>query len=108
MTMTQTITTKAIQLNEQEQQLADLLVECADWIDHHPAEVDALRVRDERGEWIGQARTDEPVQLRMAGGWVRDKVLAALCVWCSLLLIMTESCSVSTRAISTSRRRQTR
>lgn len=69
------MTTLTIELNQQERQLADLLVDCAHWIDENPDEVDALRLKDERGEWIGKQRSDEPVELRMAGGWVRDKLL---------------------------------
>lgn len=60
-------------LNDNETRLARLLVECADWIDQHPEQVDQLRLRDEQGQWIGKLRTDEKVELRIAGGWVRDK-----------------------------------
>lgn len=63
-----------IQLNPNEQKLATLLVECADWVDEHPEEVDKLRLKDEEGKWIGGLRGSEKVELRIAGGWVRDKV----------------------------------
>ncbi|GAA6041291.1 hypothetical protein JCM8097_001319 [Rhodosporidiobolus ruineniae] len=68
-------TLPTISLTPDEQQLADLLVGCADWIEHHPHEVDALRVRDENGNWVGKERGTEPIELRVAGGWVRDKLL---------------------------------
>ncbi|KAK4056333.1 CCA tRNA nucleotidyltransferase, mitochondrial [Microbotryomycetes sp. JL221] len=64
-----------ITLTDKEQQLADLLVECADWVDDNPQEVDALRLRDENGSWIGKPRGREQVELRIAGGWVRDKLI---------------------------------
>ncbi|KAK4049391.1 CCA tRNA nucleotidyltransferase, mitochondrial [Microbotryomycetes sp. JL201] len=64
-----------IHLNDSERQLADLLVECADWVDANPHEVDALRLRDEQGKWVGKQRGNEHVELRIAGGWVRDKLL---------------------------------
>lgn len=63
-----------ISLNPNEQKLATLLVECADWVDQHPEEVDKLRLKDEDGNWIGGRRGSEKVELRIAGGWVRDKV----------------------------------
>lgn len=63
-----------IRLNDNEQQLAQLLVECADWIDQHPEQVDALRLKDDEGQWIGKLRTNDRLELRIAGGWVRDKV----------------------------------
>ncbi|KAM0792883.1 hypothetical protein ACM66B_002645 [Microbotryomycetes sp. NB124-2] len=64
-----------IELNDSERQLADLLVECADWVDANPQEVDALRIKDEDGNLIGKQRGSEQVELRIAGGWVRDKLL---------------------------------
>ncbi|KAM0751813.1 poly A polymerase C-terminal region-like protein [Meredithblackwellia eburnea MCA 4105] len=64
-----------ISLNHNEQKLATLLVQCADWVEQNPQEVDALRLKDDRGQWIGRERGDEPVELRIAGGWVRDKLL---------------------------------
>ena len=65
----------AIVLTPDEHKLVDLLVGCADWVDHNPHLVDALRLKDDTtGEWIGRERGDEPVELRIAGGWVRDKV----------------------------------
>lgn len=63
-----------ISLSEEEKKLFCLLVDCASWIDDHPAEVDQLRVKDEEGEWVGELRGDGLVELRIAGGWVRDKV----------------------------------
>lgn len=63
-----------IQLKENEAQLAQLLVDCADWVDEHPEEVDRLRLRDEDGQWIGKLRGNDKMELRIAGGWVRDKV----------------------------------
>ncbi|GAA6006182.1 hypothetical protein JCM10207_000553 [Rhodosporidiobolus poonsookiae] len=65
----------AITLTPNEQRLADLLVGCADWIDNHPQEVDSLRLKDDNGNWIGRERGTEQVELRIAGGWVRDKLL---------------------------------
>ncbi|GAA5907326.1 hypothetical protein JCM8208_007155 [Rhodotorula glutinis] len=66
----------AIVLTPDEHKLVDLLVGCADWVDHNPHLVDALRLKDDTtGEWIGRERGDEPVELRIAGGWVRDKLL---------------------------------
>ncbi|GAA5976674.1 hypothetical protein JCM5350_006717 [Sporobolomyces pararoseus] len=65
-----------ITLTRNEQELADLLVGCADWVDQNPQLVDKLRLKDElTGEWIGKLRGQEPVELRIAGGWVRDKLL---------------------------------
>ncbi|GAA5961629.1 hypothetical protein JCM3765_002656 [Sporobolomyces pararoseus] len=65
-----------ITLTRNEQELADLLVGCADWIDENPLEVDKLRLRDDQtGEWIGKLRGQDKVELRIAGGWVRDKLL---------------------------------
>lgn len=61
-------------LNPTETRIADLLVGCAKWIENNPEEVDALRLKDEEGNWIGKARGNEPLELRIAGGWVRDKV----------------------------------
>jgi hypothetical protein len=63
-----------ISLNPNEARLAKLLIDCADWVDQHPEEVDKLRLRDGKGGWIGKLRGDEKVELRIAGGWVRDKV----------------------------------
>ncbi|GAA5868232.1 hypothetical protein JCM8547_002286 [Rhodosporidiobolus lusitaniae] len=65
----------SITLTPNEQRLCDLLVGAADWIDHNPLEVDALRMTDEQGQWVGRERGNEPVELRIAGGWVRDKLL---------------------------------
>ncbi|GAA5885170.1 hypothetical protein JCM6882_007259 [Rhodosporidiobolus microsporus] len=65
----------SITLTPNEQRLADLLVGCADWVEQHPEEVDALRLKDENGQWVGKERGGEPVELRIAGGWVRDKLL---------------------------------
>ncbi|GAA5829155.1 hypothetical protein JCM11251_004143 [Rhodosporidiobolus azoricus] len=70
-----TSTIPAIILTANEQRLADLLVGCADWVEQHPEEVDALRLKDENGQWVGKERGNEPVELRIAGGWVRDKLL---------------------------------
>ncbi|GAA6062579.1 hypothetical protein JCM10212_004174, partial [Sporobolomyces blumeae] len=64
-----------ISLTDNEQRLSDLVVRCAEWIDRHPDEVDRLRVKDEQGHWVGNERGTEPVELRIAGGWVRDKLL---------------------------------
>lgn len=64
----------SISLLPNEQQLCDLLVGAADWIQQHPEEVDALRLRDDEGNWVGRERGKESVELRIAGGWVRDKV----------------------------------
>lgn len=63
-----------IALTDNEARLAQLLVECADWVDAHPEEVDKLRLKDEQGNWIGKLRGEEQIELRIAGGWVRDKV----------------------------------
>jgi len=63
-----------ITLTPAEQKLANLLVDCANWVDQNPNEVDKLRLKDEDGQWIGKERGDEKVELRIAGGWVRDKV----------------------------------
>lgn len=63
-----------IQLNEQEERIANLLVDCAKWIELNPKEVDAIRLKDDEGNWIGKERGNEPIELRIAGGWVRDKV----------------------------------
>lgn len=71
-------TLPTITLNANEQKLAKLLVECADWVDQHPEEVDKLRLQDEAGQWIGKLRGSEKVELRIAGGWVRDKVSSLL------------------------------
>ncbi|GAA6024828.1 hypothetical protein JCM11491_005667 [Sporobolomyces phaffii] len=64
-----------ISLTPNEERLANLLVACADWVDANPHQVDALRLKDEQGEWIGKLRSDDKVELRIAGGWVRDKLL---------------------------------
>ncbi|GAA5924629.1 tRNA adenylyltransferase [Sporobolomyces koalae] len=64
-----------ITLTDNEQRLADLLVACADWVDLNPHEVDAIRLKDDNGEWIGKERGTDKVELRIAGGWVRDKLL---------------------------------
>ncbi|GAA5851961.1 hypothetical protein JCM5353_004863 [Sporobolomyces roseus] len=64
-----------ITLTPSEAKLATLLVQCADWVDQNPTEVDKLRLKDEDGEWIGKLRGNEKVELRIAGGWVRDKLL---------------------------------
>ncbi|GAA5908885.1 tRNA adenylyltransferase [Sporobolomyces salmoneus] len=67
-----------IALTPNEQRLAGLLVECAEWVDRNPQKVDDIRLKDENGEWIGKLRgrgEDEKVELRIAGGWVRDKLL---------------------------------
>jgi type II secretory pathway component PulL len=63
-------------LTPEEERLTTLLVECAEWIDENPHEVDALRVQDSKGSWVGMLMGKEKVQLRVAGGWVRDKVSA--------------------------------
>lgn len=63
-----------IELSKEEKKLFALLVDCARWIDEHPGEVDQLRVKDEEGEWVGELRGSGLVELRIAGGWVRDKV----------------------------------
>ena len=63
-----------ITLTSAEQKLANLLVDCANWVDQNPNEVDQLRLKDEDGQWIGKERGDDKVELRIAGGWVRDKV----------------------------------
>ena len=65
-----------IQLTPAERELAGLLVDCTNWIQTNPQQVDALRQQDADGEWIGQLRDQKPVELRVAGGWVRDKVSA--------------------------------
>lgn len=64
----------SIELTPDESRLVHLLTECADWVDQHPEQVDALRLTDDHGAWIGKERGDEAVELRIAGGWVRDKV----------------------------------
>ncbi|GAA5979755.1 hypothetical protein JCM10908_003032 [Rhodotorula pacifica] len=64
-----------IELTPDETRLVHLLTECADWVDQHPEQVDTLRLKDEEGKWIGKDRGSEPVELRIAGGWVRDKLL---------------------------------
>ncbi|GAA5847313.1 hypothetical protein JCM3766R1_003946 [Sporobolomyces carnicolor] len=64
-----------ITLTPNEQKLADLLVACADWVDLNPHLVDNLRLKDDNGEWIGKLRGDDKIELRIAGGWVRDKLL---------------------------------
>ncbi|CEQ39249.1 SPOSA6832_00742 [Sporobolomyces salmonicolor] len=64
-----------ITLSENEQRLARLLVECADWVDANPDEVDKLRLKDDDGKWIGKEWGNEKIELRIAGGWVRDKLL---------------------------------
>lgn len=63
-----------IELTPDETRLVHLLTECANWVDQNPSRVDALRLKDDDGTWIGKERGDEPVELRIAGGWVRDKV----------------------------------
>jgi tRNA nucleotidyltransferase (CCA-adding enzyme) len=63
-----------ITLTPNEAKLVQLLTDCADWVDQHPEEVDALRLKDDQGRWIGRERGTESVELRVAGGWVRDKV----------------------------------
>ncbi|GAA6047725.1 hypothetical protein JCM3770_001746 [Rhodotorula araucariae] len=68
-------TLPAITLTPNEALLVDLLVRCADWVDLNPHLVDALRLRDDNNNWIGRERTRDPVELRIAGGWVRDKLL---------------------------------
>ncbi|KDE05858.1 hypothetical protein MVLG_03801 [Microbotryum lychnidis-dioicae p1A1 Lamole] len=73
---TSTSSTAVIQLTPDEAHLCSLLVSCADWVDSNPQLVDALRLKDlSTGKWIGKTRGDEPVELRIAGGWVRDKLL---------------------------------
>ncbi|BGP00885.1 hypothetical protein RTG_01135 [Rhodotorula toruloides ATCC 204091] len=64
-----------ITLTPNEAKLVQLLTDCADWVDQHPEEVDALRLKDDQGRWIGRERGTEAVELRVAGGWVRDKLL---------------------------------
>ncbi|KAK4705929.1 hypothetical protein P7C70_g278, partial [Phenoliferia sp. Uapishka_3] len=64
-----------ISLTQNEAQLAQLLVDCATWVDANPHEVDELRLKDGNGRWIGKQRGTEKVELRIAGGWVRDKLL---------------------------------
>ena len=64
----------SIELTPDESRLVHLLTDCADWVDQHPEQVDALRLADDEGTWIGKKRGDEAVELRIAGGWVRDKV----------------------------------
>ncbi|KAI5478791.1 tRNA nucleotidyltransferase (CCA-adding enzyme) [Pseudohyphozyma bogoriensis] len=68
-------TSPTITLTPSEAQLADLLVSCATWIEQHPEEVDALRLVDDNGVPVGKLRGDDKVELRIAGGWVRDKLL---------------------------------
>ncbi|GAA5998018.1 tRNA adenylyltransferase [Rhodotorula paludigena] len=65
----------SLTLTESEQRLVDLLTACADWVDANPRLVDQLRLKDDHGNWIGKERGTEPVELRIAGGWVRDKLL---------------------------------
>lgn len=65
----------SIELTPDESRLVHLLTDCADWVDQHPEQVDALRLTDDEGAWIGKERGDEAVELRIAGGWVRDKLL---------------------------------
>lgn len=64
----------SIELTPDESRLVHLLTDCADWVDQHPEQVNALRLTDDEGAWIGKERGDEAVELRIAGGWVRDKV----------------------------------
>lgn len=64
----------SIELTPDESRLVHLLTECADWVDQHPDQVDTLRLKDDQGQWIGKERGDDSVELRIAGGWVRDKV----------------------------------
>ncbi|GAA5952700.1 hypothetical protein JCM21900_000407 [Sporobolomyces salmonicolor] len=70
-----TMSIPTITLSENEQRLARLLVECADWVDANPDEVDKLRLKDDDGKWIGKEWGNEKIELRIAGGWVRDKLL---------------------------------
>lgn len=56
--------TRTIHLNEREKRLKDLLLDVADFIDRNP--VDTAEA--------GKTKP-EPVVLRWAGGWVRDKLL---------------------------------
>jgi len=74
-------TLPTITLTPNEKKLADLLVACANWVDENPEKVDQLRLKDDTtGEWIGKLRNKkEKVELRIAGGWVRDKVSFLLC-----------------------------
>ncbi|GAA5865772.1 hypothetical protein JCM3774_003086 [Rhodotorula dairenensis] len=65
----------SIELTPDETRLVRLLTECADWVDQHPDQVDSLRLKDEQGQWIGKERGNDSVELRIAGGWVRDKLL---------------------------------
>ncbi|BGP22195.1 tRNA nucleotidyltransferase [Rhodotorula toruloides] len=64
-----------IALTPNEAKLVQLLTECADWVEQHPEEVDALRLKDDQGRWIERERGTEAVELRIAGGWVRDKLI---------------------------------
>ena len=63
-TMAATAPRPAISLNAREEQLKGLLLDVAHFIDTNPADGDANKVKP-----------DEPVVLRWAGGWVRDKLL---------------------------------
>lgn len=63
-----------ISITSKEEGIIQLLVGCAHWIDANPHEVDLLAVVDEAGVRVGNLRGNEKVQLRIAGGWVRDKV----------------------------------
>ncbi|SCV72747.1 BQ2448_4284 [Microbotryum intermedium] len=75
-TSASTSSSPLIHLTPDEAHLCSLLVACADWVDSNPDRVDALRLKDvQTGQWIGNMRGDEPVELRIAGGWVRDKLL---------------------------------
>lgn len=65
-----------ITLTAAERALADLLTSCTDWIAHHPDQVSALRTQDPSVEWIAELPVGLEVELRVAGGWVRDKVSA--------------------------------
>lgn len=75
--MSSTAGIPTIELTQDETRLVHLLTDCADWVDQRPDLVNALRLKDEHGEWIGRERTKDPVELRIAGGWVRDKVSLA-------------------------------
>lgn len=61
-----------IQLTEQERELQRVLVECAQWIDSNERWHKQLEQEERYRSDKGKER--ENVELRIAGGWVRDKV----------------------------------
>ncbi|KAK3353538.1 hypothetical protein B0T25DRAFT_581274 [Lasiosphaeria hispida] len=71
-----TATLPTITLNPREEQLKGLLLDVARFIDENPPPATTTAAEDGNSDGVSTAKAiPEPVVLRWAGGWVRDKLL---------------------------------